>query len=108
MKKIILMITSVIIVALIGIKAILDRKKEEEKEILQPKKLLYGYPLFFKKKRRKKSSKYRNYSTRVRTKTKKKNDINEIIVTVLKDMEEKEKKNRTKSFSYINLFKGEF
>ena len=75
MKKIILMITSVIIVALIGIKAILDRKKEEEKEILQPKKLLYGYPLFFKKKRRKKSSKYRNYSTRVRTKTKKKNDI---------------------------------
>ena len=98
MKKIILMITSVIIVALIGIKAILDRKKEEEKEILQPKKLLYGYLLFFKKKRRKKSSKYRNYSTRVRTKTNKKNDINEIIVTVLKDMDEKEKKNRTKFF----------
>lgn len=47
MKKIILMITSVIIVALVGIKAILDRKKEKEKEILQPKKLLYGYPLFF-------------------------------------------------------------
>ena len=40
MKKIILMITSVIIVALVGTKAILDRKKEEEKEILQPKKLL--------------------------------------------------------------------
>ena len=98
MKKIILMITSVIILALVGTKAILDRKKEEEKEILQPKNLLYGYPLFFKKKRRKKSSKYRNYSTRVRTKTKKKNDINEIIVTVLKDMDEKEKKNRTKFF----------
>lgn len=98
MKKIILMITSVIIVTLVGIKAILDRKKEKEKEILQPKKLLYGYPLFFKKKRRKKSSKYRNYSTRVRTKTKKKNDINEIIVTVLKDMDEEKKKNRTRFY----------
>ena len=98
MKKIILMITSVIIVALIGIKAILDRKKEEEKEILQPKKLLYGYPLFFKKKRRKKSSKYRNYSTRVRTKTKKKDNIDEIIVTVLKDMDEEKKKNRTRFY----------
>ena len=31
MKKIILMITSVIIVALVGTKAILDRKKEKEK-----------------------------------------------------------------------------
>lgn len=98
MKKIILMITSVIIAVLVGTKAILDRKKEKEKEILKPKKLLYGYPLFFKKKRREKSSKYRNYSTRVRTKTKKKNDINEIIVTVLKDIDEKEKKNRTKFF----------
>ena len=96
MKKIILMITSVIIVALIGIKAILDRKKEEEKEILQPKKLLYGYPLFFKKKRRKKSSKYRNYSTRVRTKTKKKDNIDEIIVTVLKDMDEEKKEKSYK------------
>ena len=48
MKKIILMITSVIILALVGTKAILDRKKEKEKEILKPKKLLYGYPLFFK------------------------------------------------------------
>ena len=35
MKKIILMITSVIIVALVGTKAILDRKKEQEKEIKQ-------------------------------------------------------------------------
>lgn len=96
MKKIILMITSVIIVTLVGIKAILDRKKE--KEILQPKKLLYGYPLFFKKKRRKKSSKYRNYSTRVRTKTKKKDNIDEIIVTVLKDMDEEKKKNRTRFY----------
>ena len=98
MKKIILMTTSVIIVTLVGIKAILDRKKEKEKEILKPKKLLYGYPLFFKKKRRKKSSKYRNYSTRVRTKTKKKDNIDEIIVTVLKDMDEEKKKNRTRFY----------
>ena len=80
MKKIILMTTSVIIVTLVGIKAILDRKKEKEKEILKPKKLLYGYPLFFKKKRRKKSSKYRNYSTRIRTKMKKKADISRWFV----------------------------
>lgn len=80
MKKIILMITSVIIVALVGTKAILDRKKEREKEILKPKKLLYGYPLFFKKKRREKSSKYRNYSTRIRTKMKKKADISRWFV----------------------------